>query len=163
MISIRQTINSDVDTLHEIQKNAFLPIYEKYHDNGNPCLRGPEDISRRLTTPFFKCFTILDDDKIVGGVIYKCQGQTPFVAQLGENEFYLTRIFIKPDCQSHGMGTKAILLCEKEFVNATKFYVDFPKELEKNKRCYEKAGFINTGKELEIEAGLVLVNYEKEL
>ena len=63
--------------------------------------------------------------------------------------------------QKQQIGKKAILLCEDEFCDATKFYVDFPKELEKNRRCYESAGFHNSGKELEAEPGLVLVAYEK--
>ena len=48
MILIRPTLQSDVDALYELQKAAFLPIYEKYHNAGNPCLRGKEDIFARL-------------------------------------------------------------------------------------------------------------------
>ena len=163
MITVRSTLKSDVDTLCEIQKAAFLPIYEQYHDSGNPCLRGPEDIARRLDSPTFKYFTILNDGEIVGGVLYRCEGRTPFVAELKPGEYYLTRIYIKPGLQCRGIGQKAIYLCEKEFSDAVKFYVDFPKELEKNRKCYENAGFYNSGKELEAEPGLVLVAYEKDV
>lgn len=163
MITVRPTKMSDVDTLCELQKAAFTPIYEQYHDAGNPCLRGPEDISRRLESPFCRYFTILDDTEIVGGVFYKCKGSTPFVADLSAGEYYLCRIYIKPEHQSQGIGNTAILLCEKELSDATKFYVDFPKELEKNRKCYTNAGFCDTGNELESEPGLVLVSYEKNV
>ena len=161
MITVRPTRKGDVDTLCELQKVAFMPIFEQYHDAGNPCLRGSEDISRRLDSSSFKYYTILDDGNIVGGVLYRCEGHTPFIARLNAGEYYLARVYVKPDCQCRGIGKKAILLCEDEFCDATKFYVDFPKELEKNRRCYESAGFHNSGKELEAEPGLVLVAYEK--
>lgn len=161
MITVRPTLNSDVETLCELQKAAFTPIYEKYHDAGNPCLRGTEDISRRLDSSSFKYFTVLDDGEIVGGVLYRCEGRTPFTPELSAGEYYLTRIYIKPEHQRSGIGKQAILLCEKEFGDAVKFYVDFPRELEKNRRFYESAGFHSTGKELETEPGLVLVAYEK--
>ena len=161
MITVRATQKSDVDTLFQLQKAAFTPIYEQYHDAGNPCLRGVEDISRRLEFPFFKYYTILDDENIVGGVLYRSQGRTPFVDNLNAGEYYLVRIYIDPDHQCRGIGKKAILLCEKELCDATKFYVDFPRELEKNRRCYEGAGFHSSGEELEVEPGLVLAAYEK--
>ncbi|MCH5304234.1 MAG: GNAT family N-acetyltransferase [Ruminococcus sp.] len=163
MIKIRPTLKSDVDTLCELQKSAFLPIYEKYHDAGNPCLRGAEDILQRLDSSTFKYFTILDNEEIVGGVLYRCEGSTPFVANLKAGEYYLTRIYISPDRQCQGIGKKAILLCENEFFDAIKFYVDFPKELSKNRKCYVNAGFKDSGKELEVEPGLVLVAYEKNI
>ena len=53
------------------------------------------------------------------------------------------------------------MLCEKEFPDAKKFSVDFPEALAKNRRCYEKAGFCDTGRRLEAEPGLVLAAYEK--
>ncbi len=163
MIKIRPTLKSDAFKLCELQKSAFLPIYEKYHDMDNPCLRNIDDILRRLNTPAFKYFTILEDDDIVGGVLYRCSGSTPFIAELRNGEYYLTRIYVKPNCQCRGIGKKAILLCEKELNNVTKIYIDFPKELEKNRKCYESAGFYYSGKFLEVEPRLTLLSYEKKI
>lgn len=39
MIKLRQTTIDDVEILTEIQQKAFYPLYEKYHDEGNPYLR----------------------------------------------------------------------------------------------------------------------------
>ena len=163
MIKIRQTLSSDVDTLCDLQKAAFLPIYKKYHDAGNPYLRGTEDISLRLDSPTFRYFTVLYGCEIIGGILYRCEGNTPFIEKLNKGEYYLTRIYIKPNFQGMGIGKQAILLCEKEFHDATKFYVDFPKELDKNRRCYESVGFCCSGKELEVEPGLILVACEKDI
>ena len=146
MITVRPTRKSDVDTLCELQKAAFMPIFEQYHDAGNPCLRGAEDISRRLDSSSFKYYTILDDGNIVGGILYRCEGHTPFIAKLNAGEYYLARIYIKPNCQCRGIGKKAILLCEDEFCDATKFYVDFPKELEKTEDAMKARVFITVEK-----------------
>ena len=47
-VTIHPTLPREAELLSEIQKAAFLPQYEKIHDQGNPCLRGKEDILRRL-------------------------------------------------------------------------------------------------------------------
>ena len=62
-LSIRITDPSEAEELSQIQKAAFKPLYEKYQDEGNPFLRGPEDILRRLNK-FNRHFTILYDDTI---------------------------------------------------------------------------------------------------
>ena len=159
-ISIKITNASEAEELSQIQKAAFKPLYEKFHDEGNPFLRGSEDILRRLNK-FNRHFTILLDGKIVGGIFYRLYGKRSPTDEIGVGEYYLARVYIHPDYQNKGIARKAILLCEKEFPDAKKFSVDFPEDLEKNRRCYEKAGFCDTGRRLEAEPGLILSAYEK--
>ena len=162
MITIRTTVEADVEALTAIQREAFLPLYERYHDAGNPCLRGEKDVRGRLGSPYFRYFTILEDGEIVGGVLYKCSGRsTPFVPLLGAGEYYLQRVYVRPDRQSRGIAAEAIGLCEREFADAVRFIVDFPQDLDKNRRCYEKVGFTDTGRRLEAEPGLVLACFAK--
>lgn len=163
MIEVRITTEQDAAILAELQKQAFAPLYEKYHDRGNPCLRGIEDISRRLNKPQFHYFTILLDGEIVGGVFYKCQGTTPFADQLGNGAYYLQRVYIRPDLQGRKIAQTAILLCENELPDAKSFSVDFPEDLLKNRKCYEAVGYRDTGKRMEAEPGLVLASFKKEL
>lgn len=163
MIQVRATRAEEALLLSEIQRQAFLPLYERFHDEGNPCLRGIEDIANRLDSPYFRYFTVWDDEEIVGGVLYKCKGGGPFFEQLNAGEYYLQRVYVRPERQGQGIAAAAILLCEKEFADAKMFSVDFPEELEKNRRCYENAGFRDTGKRLEVEPGLVLACFEKHL
>ena len=163
MLKIRNTTLADAEILADIQRAAFWPIYDIYHDAENPCLRGPEDISRRLDSPVFRCFTIEYNDDIVGGLLYRCSGATPFMDELPRDKYYLTRAYIRPDMQSKHIAREAILMCENEFPGAKAFHVDFPEQLEKNRKCYEACGFKDTGKRLEAEPGLVLACYEKRL
>ena len=143
-ISIRITTPSEAERLSRIQKAAFKPLYEKYHDEGNPYLRGPEDILRRLN----KCnrhYTILCDGEIVGGIFYRLYGRRSPSDEIGDGEYYLSRIYIHPDYQNKGIARKAILLCEKEFPDARFYFVDFPEDMDKNRRCYQGAGYCDTG------------------
>ena len=95
--------------------------------------------------------------------LYKCKGKGPFFKQLNEGEYYLQKVYIKSERQCKGIAQTAILLCEKEFTDAKMFSVDFPEDLAKNRRCYEKAGFCDTGRRMETDPGVVLVRYEKHL
>lgn len=139
MIKIRKTTEDEVPLLTEIQREAFLPLYERYHDEGNPCLRGIDDVAKRLGSPYFRYFTIYDDEEIVGGILYKSKGKGMFFEQLTEGEYYLQRVYIRPERQCKGIAATAILLSEKEFSDAKMFSVDFPEDLVKNRSCYEKA------------------------
>ena len=159
-ISIRITSPSEAEELSQIQKAAFKPLYEKYHDEGNPFLRGPEDILRRLNK-FNRHFTILYDDKVVGGVFYRLYGKRSPTDEIGAGEYYLARIYIHPDYQNKGIARDAILLCEKEFPDARFYYVDFPEDMEKNRRCYQSAGYCDTGERICMEGTPALAMFKK--
>lgn len=161
MISLRLTTVNDADILTEIQQKAFLPLYEKYHDSGNPYLRDKRDILCRLDNPNFLYLTVLLDNKIVGGILYRLKGSTPFIKNLIFGKYYLTRVYILPEHQSKGIATEAILQSEKFLKNPKKLYVDFPEDLDKNRRCYTKCGYKDTGKRLETEPGVILAAFEK--
>ena len=161
MISLRLTTLEDVDILTDIQQKAFQPLYEKYHDEGNPYLRDKRDILCRLDNPNFLYLTILFNEKIVGGILYRLKGPTPFIKKLMFGKFYLTRMYILPEHQSKGIATEAILQSEKFLKNPRKLYVDFPEDLDKNRKCYTKCGYKDTGKRLESEPGVVLACFEK--
>ena len=161
-ITIRETHPSEAEELIEIQKAAFLPLYEKYHDPGNPCLRGVEDILIRLNENY-RHFTILADGKIVGAIFYRVHGKWFPDTFLEDGEYYLGRLYIHPDHQGKGIAPKAIKLAEKQFPDAKRFYVDFPADMDKNRRCYEKAGYSDMNLSLQVEQNLTLTFYKKEI
>lgn len=163
VVSLRLTTIDDVDILTDIQQKAFQPLYEKYHDKGNPYLRDKRDILCRLDNPHFLYLTILLDDVIVGGVLYRLKGSTPFIKKLMFGKYYLTRVYILPEHQNKGIATEAILQSEKHLKKPGKLYVDFPVDLDKNRKCYTKCGYTDTGKRLEVESGLTLACFEKVL
>ena len=159
-ISIKITNPSEAEELSQIQKAAFKPLYEKYHDEGNPFLRGPEDILRRLNK-FNRYFTILYDDQVVGGVFYRLYGKRSPSHEIGAGEYYLARVYIHPDYQNKGIARNTVLLCEKEFPDAKFYYVDFPEDIEKNRRCYQSMGYCDTGDRICIEGAPTLAMFKK--
>lgn len=162
LVTIRPTTALEAKELAQIQKDAFLPLYEKYHDEGNPYLRDEEDVLKRLNK-YNRYFTILYGDVIVGGIFYRCIGKRNPSAVLQDGEYYLGRVYIHPQYQNKGIAREAILLCEKEFPDAKAFYVDFPEDMEKNKRCYEHAGYYDTGERIRIEGAPTLAVHKKAI
>ena len=162
MVGIRIARAEDVKELSNIQKSAFLPIFLRYHDTGNPCLYGTEDITKRLESRDIRYYCILENGKLVGGMFYKCSGSTPF-GELGHGEYHLGRIYIDPDRQNRGIARRAIMLGEREFPDAVRFTLEAPEELRSSRFCYSNAGFDDTGERLEISPGLVLAAFEKRM
>ena len=161
-ITIRETQPSEAEELIKIQKAAFLPLYEKYHDIGNPCLSGVEDIMMRLNENY-RHFTILADGETVGAIFYRVHGKWYPETFLEEGEYYLGRLYIHPDHQGKGIAPIAIALAEKELPDAKRFYVDFPADMDKNRRCYEKAGYTDMNLMLRVEKNLTLTYFKKEI
>ena len=161
-IEIRPTKENEAELLAAIQRSAFKPLYEKYRDAGNPYLRGAEDILCRFNK-YNRYFTILCDGKAVGGIFYRCIGKRSPWDILCDGEYYLCRVYIDPEYQSKGIASRAIGLCEMEFPDAKIFYVDFPTDMEKNRRCYEKAGYFDSGEEINMEGAPRLSVYKKEV
>jgi ribosomal protein S18 acetylase RimI-like enzyme len=160
---VRPTVIEDARQLWEIQRLAFQPLYEKYHDVGNPHLRELNDITSRIGMSRYQSFTILEDDVIVGAVIYRCKGSGTFFDDLKSGEYYLQRVFIHPDYQHKGIARAALGVAELFLPNANKIYVDFPADLDVNRKCYEANGFLDTGRREEVYPGLILAAYEKTI
>lgn len=161
-VKIRNTVISEAEILSQIQKAAFKPLYDRYNDEGNPYLRGTDDILKRLNKEN-RYFTILYENNIVGGIFYRLIGKRSPTEELKEGEYYLARIYIHPDYQGLGVARTAIQLCEKEFPDAETYYVDFPVDMDKNRRCYESVGFIDTGETVRWGNGPLLATYIKHI
>ena len=159
-ISIKITDAVEAEELSKIQKAAFKPLYEKYHDKGNPYLRGSEDILCRLNKNY-RYFTVLADGNLVGGIFYRLYGKKSPTEYIGKDEYYLCRVYVSPKYQDRGIASKAIALCEREFPDAKAFFVDFPKDMEKNRRCYTKAGYADTGGEIVVDGAPMLSVYKR--
>jgi len=156
MITIRPTIPEDAPVLARIQKQAFRPLYLRYHDESTPYLRGMEDITRRLNIPHFRYFTIEEEGEIVGGVLYKCIGYIPLKGELRRGEYCLQRVYVRLKCQNRKIAQTAIRLCEEQMPEFHTFYVDYPEDLPQNRRCYEAAGYRDTNQRLQVKPELVL-------
>ena len=73
--------------------------------------------------------------------------------------YYLARIYILPEMQGKGIASTAILLCEATVHNAHLWTLDFPVDEKANRRCYEKAGYKDTGERRGQSGGAIILTY----
>lgn len=144
----------DADSLIAIQQNAFKRLYDIYKDEGSPYLRGAEEFNRWLAHPAVDIYKILADGVLCGGIA---------VLRREDGECYLARLYILPALQSKGIASKAISLCEELYPAAKRWTLDFPVDQIANKRCYEKAGYTDTGIREKKNDTLTLAIYEKNV
>ena len=157
IITLHPATAADAESLVAIQQKAFRRMYEIYRDEGSPYLRGADEILRWLERPNCKVFKIFADGVLVGGIAAWERNGLP-------GEYYLARIYILPEMQNKGIASQAILLCETEFPNASRWTLDFPFDESANRRCYEKAGYVDTGERRGQSGGVITLAYmEKKI
>ena len=155
-VELFPALPADVEALAVIQKRAFRGLYEQYQDEGSPYLRGADEILRWLERPNWHVFKIHADGALCGGIAV-CQRPKP------RGEFYLARIYISPELRGRGIAPAAIALCEARFPRARHWTLDFPADQAANRRCYEKAGYVDTSARREQSGGTItLAIYEKK-
>jgi len=142
-----------LEMLCTLQHTAFLPLYARYHDEGNPAFKGTEELRRQMDSPDFFPYAILADDTIAGGITVK---------RLEKGIYYLSRLYVNPALQQCGIASAAIRICESFFPDARRWLLDFPVDMEPNRRTYVKAGYHNTGETRKINDLLTLALYTKE-
>jgi GNAT superfamily N-acetyltransferase len=145
-----RTNKEEAQKLLGIQKKAFADDLEKYQDDESSPVNEPvERLIRKIE--LFHHYTIWLHSQIVGGVD---------VRDLGEGRYRLNRIFLSPDVQGKGLGTKIMELIEKEFPEADEWSLDTPHLNVRNHYFYEKLGFSKVG-EHQVTDKLRLVDYVK--
>jgi len=151
-IKIIPATANDAEALTDIQRKAFKRLYDIYHDEGSPFLRGSDEIIQWMEHPNWRTYKIFADDALCGGVSFCELDEKP-------GEYYLARIYILPELQGKGIASTAILMCESTVENAKRWRLDFPAEQIANRRCYEKAGYKDTGERREQSGGAITLAY----
>lgn len=151
-IQLLKATADDAESLVSIQKKAFKRLYDIYKDERSPYLRGTGEFFRWLNNPDVSIYKIYADEMLCGGIA---------VIKKPDDEYYLARLYILPELRRQGIASKAIKLCEACFDGAKKWMLDFPADQIANKKCYEKAGYIDTGIREIMNEKLTLAVYEK--
>ena len=158
-VELQKAEAEDAEALDGIQKKAFRRLYERYRDEGSPYLRGVEELLSWLGRPnwsVYKIYAVEGEARtLAGGAAFREDAARP-------GEYYLARIYVLPELQNRGIASSAIALCEAEVKNAVRWTLDFPADQPANRRCYEKAGYVDTG-ETRDQSGckITLALYEK--
>ncbi len=109
------------------------------------------------TTNYYK-FVL--DNKIVGGMFLN--SGLEFSKTSSDDNYCLIRLFILPDFQNQGIGTKALKFIEHEFPQAKKWTLDTPHWAIRNHHFYEKMGYVKIG-EQKITNRFTACLYEKKM
>jgi len=152
IISIHLANVDDAESLTAIQTQAFERLYQIYQDEGNPYLRGSNEMKYQIENSTLDIYKIFADGSLCGGMS---------IRNNGNGEYYLHRIYVLPHLQGKGIAGKSIELCEKNYPDAKRWKVDFPIDQLANKKCYENCGYCDTGLRDTLTDKLTLAFYEK--
>lgn len=156
MVQLVKATEDDLEELHSLQVEAFMPLYEKYHDDEmSPAKESIERIREKLTRPnSFFYFVTSEGEKV--GVIrivrdYECPD---------DSIMHISPLFIRPKFQGKGYGGAAIEAAFKLWDKTSTWRLATIKEEPKNCYLYEKYGFVRTGWEEKINDLMTIVGYE---
>ncbi len=153
-IEIVSVKESDVDTVFGIQRAAYKPLYEKYHDGDlNPYMECRETVLRKYMRTGTKGYLFLLNGEPVGAVriIVYPESKSAKVSALG----------VLPQYQGRGIAQQALLKIEKIHNNVERWFLDTILQEAGNCHLYEKIGYKRTGKIQVINEKMTLVFYEK--
>jgi len=142
----------DVEILREISLKSFHDDLVKYGELP-PGIDTIEWHTSKIENGMY--YKILLDGVIAGGInLY----------DLGDGHFYLGAIFISPEYQGQGIGSKAIEFIEKKYDQVKKWTLDTPYLNTNNHRFYEKHGYRRIN-EIQPQEGIefYLYIYEKQM
>ncbi len=158
LITLKPMQENEVETFCTIQKEAFMPLYERYHDDNNPIHTTPERMMHWLHREGLDMYGIwlsTDAGEIPVGSIS--------VKHLAPQRYYLTRLYVSTAYQNRGIASAAIEACEALYPDAISWSLDFPADLSVNRHVYEKAGYTDTGETRMINDRLTLAVYRKDV
>ena len=147
--------SEDLNTILQMQKEAFAQLYEKYQDTEtSPATETYEDILFRYHQPETTYYFITVNDEKVG-VIRVVDHQD------GVTRKRISPIFIMPEYRNKGYAQQAIAEAER-IHGKTHWQLDTILQEKGNCYLYEKLGYHQTSKTEMINDKMTIVFYEKD-
>ena len=145
----------DLNTILQMQKEAFSELYAKYQDTEtSPATEEYEDILFRINQTETTYYFITADNVKVGVIrIVDCKD--------GVTRKRISPIFIMPEYRNQGYAQQAIK--EAERIHGKQHWkLDTILQEKGNCYLYEKLGYHQTGKTEQINDKMTIVFYEKD-
>ncbi len=154
-VHLEEARDDELPQLLEMQKEAFMPLYEKYHDDGNPALEDLDRIQARAAAPNRQYYFIVKDGARVGVI------NIGFKIQDNKKTAHIGPLFILPKYQNQGIGYVAMQQAFALYNEADFWRLETV--LQETGAChlYEKCGFVRTGEETIVNDKMTLIMYEK--
>lgn len=155
-VKLEEVRTDEIPKLHKMQIESFMPLYEKYKDEGSPAIEPVEKVMGRAMQENRKYYFIVCDGARVGAINI---GNKP---SLNDNSvFYISPIFILPKYQNKGLGYIAIQKAFQMYPEAKEWRLDTILQEPLNCHLYEKCGFVRTGEEKIINEKMTIIDYVK--
>ena len=145
----------DLDTILQMQKEAFSELYAKYQDTEtSPATEKYENTLFRFNQPETTYYFIMADNVKVGVIrIIDCKD--------GVTRKRISPIFIMPEYRNQGYAQQAIKEAER-IHGKQNWKLDTILQEKGNCYLYEKLGYHQTGKTEQINDKMTIVFYEKD-
>lgn len=145
----------DLDTILQMQKDAFSELYARYQDTEtSPATEKYEDILFRFNQPETTYYFIIADNTKVG-VIRVVDFKD------GKSRKRISPVFIMPEYRNMGYAQKSIHEAER-IHGKQNWKLDTILQEKGNCYLYEKLGYHQTGKTEQINDKMTIVYYEKD-
>lgn len=144
----------DAELIHRMKREAFMPLYEKYHDDETtPVNETIDSIIGKLNNPDSQYYLIRWRRENAGAV--------RIARRLKKDVLFISPLFILPEYQNRGIGQAVIRQVFNLYPDAVAWRLDTIKQEKGNCHLYEKCGFVRVGDEHVINESMILVDYEK--
>jgi len=153
-IKLEEVREDELLQMHEMQIESFMPLYEKYHDEGSPAIESIDRVRGRAARPNRKYYFIVMDGARVGAI------------NVGHNDpeekkiSFISPIFVLPKYQNRGIGYIAIQKAFAMYPEVTLWKLDTILQEPANCHLYEKCGFVRVGEEKPVNEKMTLIDYE---
>jgi len=156
-VMLSEVTEDEIPELYEMQIKSFMPLYEKYHDEGSPAIESIERVKRRFGAENRKYYFIMKDGARVGAI------NIGYKDPNDKKVSYISPIFVLPEFQNRGIGYIAIQKAFELMPNVTTWKLDTILQEPANCHLYEKCGFVRVGKEKVINDSMTIIDYELKL
>jgi predicted TIM-barrel fold metal-dependent hydrolase/GNAT superfamily N-acetyltransferase len=142
-----------IDTVYDIQRRAYRPLYEKYQDaETSPYMESRETVLRKYTAEGTTGYVIEADGERAGAV--------RIIAK--DDARRVTALCVLPERQGQGIAQTALKAIEERHPAAKRWLLDTIAQEPGNCHLYEKLGYVRYGAPEKVNDRLTLVKYCKE-
>ena len=148
----------DAELIHSMKYESFLPLYERYRDDGTSPVSEPVGkVIRQLHEERTDYYLIRHEGQTVGAVRIVSDGLVD-----GRSIYRVSPLFILPAHQNRGLGYAAMNAVFDKYPHADVWRLSTIKQEKGNCHLYEKCGFSISAPEKAVNERMTLVFYQKE-
>lgn len=158
LIELKLVTEGESESLHRLQVEAFMPLYEKYQDDDtSPAKESLKRVTEKIIEENSDFYFIVFRGEKVGGVRVRWhQGKKVY-----ENVNWISPIFIIPKFQHKGIASTVIEQLFDIYPDTIEWRLDTIKQETGNCHLYEKCGFVRVGEDIVVNEKMTLVDYVK--